>query len=145
MTAISRRTYVMAEQRTEESCEAKDSTLWQSRVEPTVLRRRRPSGDQSRIPDRVDRTRIEHSSKEARHAFGVQVREARHRLGITQEALGAAIGVKSRGQSYVSQIELGYVNLTIDSLVLVSEALGLELDILLQVRRGRTVNQVQSE
>ena len=145
MTAISRRTYVMAEQRTEESCEARDSTLWQSRVEPTVLRPRRPSGDQSRIPDRVDRTRIEHSSKEACRAFGVRVREARHRLGITQEALGAAIGLTSRGQSHVSRIERGYVNLTIESLVLISESLGFELDIVLRARQDGTVNQAQSE
>ena len=38
-----------------------------------------------------------------------------------------------------------HVNLTINSLVLLSEALGLELDIVLQVRRGSTVNRAQSE
>jgi transcriptional regulator with XRE-family HTH domain len=93
----------------------------------------------------VDRTRIEHSSKEACRAFGVRVREARHRLGITQEALGAAIGLTSRGQSHVSRIERGYVNLTIESLVLISESLGFELDIVLRARQDGTVNQAQSE
>jgi hypothetical protein len=51
----------------------------------------------------------------------------------------------SRGQSYVSLIELGYLNVTIELQVLVSEALGFELYIVLQVCRDGTVNQVQSE
>jgi transcriptional regulator with XRE-family HTH domain len=97
------------------------------------------------MPDPADRARLENLAKEARRAFGVRIREARRRLGITQEALGAAIGLTSRGQSHVSRIELGYVNLTIESLVLISEALGFELDIVLHARQDGTVNQAQSE
>jgi transcriptional regulator with XRE-family HTH domain len=70
----------------------------------------------------------------ARIAFGQRVREARLRLGLTQEMLGIAIGIKVRGQSYVSQIELGNANLTIESLSLLSEALGVDLDIVLRIR-----------
>lgn len=69
-------------------------------------------------------------SEEARKAFGAQVREARRRLGITQDALALAIGQKS--QSYVSQIEGGEINLTIDTMALLCDALGMNLEIFIR-------------
>jgi transcriptional regulator with XRE-family HTH domain len=78
--------------------------------------------------------RVRRMAAAARVAFGQRVREARLRLGLTQEMLGIAIGIKVRGQSYVSQIELGNANLTIESLALISEALGVDIDLILRTR-----------
>jgi len=89
---------------------------------------------QTTKPRRVSRPRVKRMAEAARIAFGQRVREARLRLGLTQEMLGIALGIKVRGQSYVSQIELGNANLTIESLSLLSEALGVDLDIVLRIR-----------
>jgi transcriptional regulator with XRE-family HTH domain len=74
-------------------------------------------------------------SEEARKAFGAQVREARRQLGIQQHELAVAIGQKS--QSYISQIERGEINLTIDTMAQLCDALGMTLEVIVRSPTGK--------
>lgn len=54
--------------------------------------------------------------------FGKQLRAARMAAGLSQAALGTLTGL---GQAHVSQIELGRVNVTIETMVLLAHAVSL--------------------
>jgi transcriptional regulator with XRE-family HTH domain len=86
----------------------------------------------SRAPRKVSRARVAEISGEARNAFGRQVRAHRERLGMTQDALADILGKK--GQSYVSHIEHGRQNLTLDTMALLADALGFELEVIFRPR-----------
>jgi transcriptional regulator with XRE-family HTH domain len=51
-------------------------------------------------------------AKSLREQFGRDVREARLRAGLSQTEVGKTTG---KGQTYVSEIELGLANLTLHS------------------------------
>lgn len=60
-------------------------------------------------------------------SFGQACRTSRHRLDITQQQLGDAVGL-SRG--YIARIECGTANPTMHQVEQISEALGLQLSLL---------------
>jgi transcriptional regulator with XRE-family HTH domain len=76
---------------------------------------------------RVSSSRVERMSSEALIAFGARVRMARRAQDITQGDLGRAIGDISA--SYISQIENGHNNITIDVVAKICSALGLSFRI----------------
>lgn len=71
--------------------------------------------------------------KALRVQFGTAIREARDRAGLSQSDVAEAMNVR---QTYVSKMELGQVNLSIDRLVELAAALGLEVTINVHPRRG---------
>lgn len=61
---------------------------------------------------------------EPQQAFGANLRRARHRAGLSQEALGFASGVH---RTEVSLIELGQRNPRLTTIVSLAQGLGLSL------------------
>jgi transcriptional regulator with XRE-family HTH domain len=70
--------------------------------------------------------------KVLRAQFGAAIREARDKAGLSQSEVAEAMNVR---QTYVSKMELGQVNLSIDRLVELAAALGLEVTIHVHPRR----------
>ena len=66
-----------------------------------------------------------------RIAFGTKLRETRLAAGITQAELSEATAVN---QGYISQIEAGALNISIETMAKLATALGLDMDILLAPR-----------
>ena len=62
-----------------------------------------------------------------RQQLGTAIRDARVRAGLSQARVGKLTG---KGQPYQSEIELGNVNLTLDTLLLVAAAVGLEIEVM---------------
>jgi y4mF family transcriptional regulator len=67
------------------------------------------------------------------HTIGQAVRTARKAMGLTQPALAAAAGV---GLRFLVELERGKPTVRLDRMLLVLDALGLELQV---VPRGRSV------
>lgn len=65
-----------------------------------------------------------------KRTFGQAVKAARGRLGISQEELGMRIDAD---QAYVSRVEAGQQNVTLDSAAEIAAALGVGLDELVRV------------
>ena len=63
-------------------------------------------------------------AKSLREQFGRDVREARLRAGLSQTEVGTTTG---KGQTYVSEIELGLADLTLDTMFLIAQSVGLEV------------------
>jgi transcriptional regulator with XRE-family HTH domain len=63
-------------------------------------------------------------AKEAREQFGRDLREARLRAGLSQTNVGQKT---LKGQAYVSEIEAGKANVTLDTMFLMADAVGLEV------------------
>ena len=60
---------------------------------------------------------------EIKKRFGLAVREQRKRLNVSQEELAMRIGAD---QAYVSRIEAGQMNVTLDTVEQIADALGIE-------------------
>lgn len=56
--------------------------------------------------------------------FGLAVKEQRNRLDVSQEELAMRIGAD---QAYVSRIEAGQMNVTLETAQQLAEALGLDI------------------
>jgi transcriptional regulator with XRE-family HTH domain len=69
-------------------------------------------------------TSREQRAAQARHAFGVRVREERERLGLTQRGLAQRADMNP---TYISQIENGHRNTTLEVMVEIATALGVPL------------------
>ena len=69
-------------------------------------------------------TSREQRAAAAQRAFGLRVREERERLGLTQRALADRAAMNS---TYVSQIENGHRNTTLEVMVEIATALGVPL------------------
>lgn len=70
---------------------------------------------------------------------GRAIREARHRVGVTQAALAHRIGVSA---PYISSLEGGKANLTVGQLWAIADALRVELHIELRVPTERSEPQI---
>ena len=76
----------------------------------------------------------------AREALAINIRDARRRKGLAQEALAHESGV---ARSYVSTIERGLANLTLDHLVRLADILDVEPRDLVPTRKQiRTVAKI---
>lgn len=84
----------------------------------------RSPGKQARPPE-----------SEYRAAFGKRLRETRERVGISQEALAHEIDMSRR---YLSGIERGEANPSLDQLARLADGLGVEVADLMPPLRGRT-------
>lgn len=62
-------------------------------------------------------------------ALGKRIREERLKLGLTQEKLAESIDVSN---SYVGQIERGERSVTLDTLIRITQRLGVTIDYLLK-------------
>lgn len=65
--------------------------------------------------------------------FGLAVKEQRKRLNVPQEELAMRIGAD---QAYVSRIEAGIMNVTLETVEQIGIALGVEVDELIGPREG---------
>ena len=65
-------------------------------------------------------------AKDLRVKLGAAIRDSRLKAGLSQAEVGK---LTRKGQPYQSEIELGNVNLTLDTLLLVAAAVGLEIDV----------------
>jgi transcriptional regulator with XRE-family HTH domain len=63
-------------------------------------------------------------AKSLREQFGREIREARLQAGMSQTDLGELI---NKAQTYVSELEHGQINLTIDTMLLMAHAVGLKV------------------
>ena len=63
-------------------------------------------------------------AKSLREQFGREIREARLQAGMSQTDLGKLI---NKAQTYVSELEHGHINLTIDTMLLMAHAVGLKV------------------
>ena len=63
-------------------------------------------------------------AKSLREQFGREIREARLQAGMSQTDLGERI---NKAQTYVSELEHGHINLTIDTMLLMAHAVGLKV------------------
>jgi len=63
--------------------------------------------------------------KEARKKLGMRIRELRNAAGITQEDLGEKSALNYK---FIGELERGQVNVSLDSIVKIAEALGVRLD-----------------
>jgi transcriptional regulator with XRE-family HTH domain len=70
-------------------------------------------------------------TKLARQAFGRNMRRRRKGLGMSQEELGDRAGLE---QSYISNVEAGTRNVSIDNIARIAKALRLEIEILFNTR-----------
>ncbi len=61
---------------------------------------------------------------EIKKRFGLAVREHRKRLGLSQEELAMRIGAD---QAYVSRIEAGQMNVTLETVELIAGALDIDV------------------
>lgn len=64
------------------------------------------------------------SSPRARLIFGSNLRSTRTTLGLSQQGLAARSGIQ---QSKIAQVEIGNVNLTIETMSRLADALGLPI------------------
>ena len=67
-------------------------------------------------------------------AFGRELRKLRHNAGLSQEALAFAAGLH---RTYISQLERGLKSPSLDTLFLVSKALGVTPSELIQPYEAR--------
>ena len=74
---------------------------------------------------------------EIKKRFGLAVRNRRSALGISQEELAMRIGAD---QAYVSRIETGQMNVTLDTAEQIAAALGSEIDVLFSHRPSSSQN-----
>lgn len=65
--------------------------------------------------------------------FGLAVKEQRKRLNVSQEELAMRIGAD---QAYVSRIEAGIMNVTLETVEQIGFALSVEVDELIGPRKG---------
>ncbi len=65
--------------------------------------------------------------------FGLAVKEQRKRLNVSQEELAMRIGAD---QAYVSRIEAGIMNVTLETVEQIGFALGVDVDELIGPRKG---------
>jgi ribosome-binding protein aMBF1 (putative translation factor) len=70
-------------------------------------------------------------AKSLREQFGADIREARLRARMSQTDVGRVTG---KGQTYVSEIELGQTNITIDTMLELAHAVGLDVVLITRVR-----------
>ena len=70
---------------------------------------------------------------EIKKRFGLAVREQRKRLNVSQEELAMRIGAD---QAYVSRIEAGQMNVTLETLEQIASALGIEVSALFDVGKA---------
>ena len=70
---------------------------------------------------------------EIKKRFGLAVREQRKRLNVSQEELAMRIGAD---QAYVSRIEAGQMNVTLDTVEQIAEALQVDAGDLLRIGAG---------
>jgi transcriptional regulator with XRE-family HTH domain len=64
-------------------------------------------------------------------AFGLRLRDARIKAGLTQDEVSARLsGSTGEAQAYISKIELGRINLTARTMARLSEIVGADLDAL---------------
>lgn len=63
----------------------------------------------------------EDRSGERRRAFGQRVRELRHQVGLSQEALAHEAGLD---RTYVGSVERGERNISLDNIWLLADTLG---------------------
>ena len=75
------------------------------------------------------------TAKSLREQFGRELREARLRNGMSQTDVGR---ITKTGQTYVSSIELGQANLTLDTMLLLARAVGLDVAMTTCPARPRT-------
>lgn len=74
-------------------------------------------------------------SGDLRSVFGRNLRAARRKAGLTQAELGERTGLT---QQYVSHVEAGHQNITIETMVALARIVGQEVSDLLRRSRGRT-------
>lgn len=67
-------------------------------------------------------------STQHRKEFGASLRAARVNAGLTQSDLAEVTGVE---QKYISRIENGAVNMTLDTMAVLAKALGLDVKVFL--------------
>jgi transcriptional regulator with XRE-family HTH domain len=70
-------------------------------------------------------------TKLARQTFGRNMRSRRKELGLSQEELGDRAGLE---QSYISNVEAGTRNVSIDNIARIARALRLDIEILFNTR-----------
>lgn len=70
---------------------------------------------------------------EIKKRFGLAVREQRKRLNVSQEELAMRIGAD---QAYVSRIEAGQMNVTLETLEQIASALGIDVAALFDVGKA---------
>jgi transcriptional regulator with XRE-family HTH domain len=63
-------------------------------------------------------------TRRARQAFGRAMRQKRKALGLSQEELGDRAGLE---QSYISNIEAGVRNVSIDNIARIAKSLDVEI------------------
>jgi transcriptional regulator with XRE-family HTH domain len=63
-------------------------------------------------------------TRHARQAFGRAMRQRRKALGLSQEELGDRAGLE---QSYISNIEAGVRNVSIDNIARIAKSLDVEI------------------
>ncbi|MBS0984277.1 helix-turn-helix domain-containing protein [Gluconobacter cerinus] len=73
-------------------------------------------------------TQNDHAAEDALHCIGINVRNRRKNLGLTQVELAEMTGI---GQRNISMIERGNVNLTIKQMQRIASALKIDLKLLL--------------
>jgi transcriptional regulator with XRE-family HTH domain len=67
-------------------------------------------------------------SEQQRKEFGLCLRAARDKAGITQSQLSEMTGVQ---QKHISKIEHGKINVTLDTMTILAKALDLDVRVLL--------------
>lgn len=76
--------------------------------------------------------RTEGLAKELQSAFGSNLRAARERADLTQQQVAEQLGhIAGRGQSYISEIEAGRINLTIETMAELAAIVGSDVRALL--------------
>ena len=70
----------------------------------------------------IRRMKITPEMIESRHLFGSHVKEVRKEQSLTQTQLGSIVG---RDRSYISKLERGLCNATLDTIVLLANGLGI--------------------
>jgi transcriptional regulator with XRE-family HTH domain len=73
-------------------------------------------------------------TRKLREGIGRQLRQARLDAGVTQVNLAAELGM---GSTYVSEIENGYKNITLDTLAGIANNLGLDVKVEFVRKRKR--------
>jgi transcriptional regulator with XRE-family HTH domain len=73
-------------------------------------------------------------SDDARSVFGANLRAARIKAGLTQAQLAERTGLT---QQYVSLVEAGHQNITIDTMTALARAVGQDAGAMLRKVRGR--------
>jgi transcriptional regulator with XRE-family HTH domain len=87
---------------------------------------KRPSGGPSKRDEPVP--------DDSRRVFGANLRAARMKAGLTQSQLAERTGLT---QQYVSLVEAGHQNITIDTMTALARAVGQDAGAMLRKVRGR--------